>query len=210
VIRRRLRSFDASNATTPPSTAEGNAIGERLAYVTYASGFKGGAGGIVHLVSNANTVPKILPGNWIMLSRFSQISADKLIDYHRWYRVISVDGKEQRTPAGGNYTPDAWEAPGSPPQGSSRQYVTDGSWRQKVTLDGPDWEFGYATGYADTPETTAFSTQVPSVAYNNWSPYIIADRAGQPAQVPFSDNTYATIVDGVVSVTERVVKLSDL
>jgi len=210
VIRQRLRSFDASNATTPPSTAEGNAIGERLAYITYASGFKGGAGGIVHLVSNANTVAKILPGNWIMLSRFSQISADKLIDYHRWYRVVSVDGKEQRTPAGGNYTPDAWEAPGSPPQGSSRQYVTGAAWRQKVTLEGPDWEFGYATGYADTPETTAFSTQVPSVAYNNWSPYIIADQAGQPAPVPFSDNTYATIVDGVVSVTERVVKLSDL
>jgi len=124
--------------------------------------------------------------------------------------VVSVDGKEQRTPAGGNYTPDVWEVPGSPPQGSARQYVTDAAWRHKVTLDGPDWEFGYATGYADTPETNAYTTPVPSVAYNNWSPYIIADQAGTPATIPFSDNTYATIVDGVVSVTERVVKLSDL
>ena len=133
VIRQRLRSFDASSVTTPPPTPEGNAVGERLAYVTYASGFKGGAGGIVHLVSNANTVPKILPGNWIMLSRFSRTGTDKLIDYHRWYRILSVDGKEERTPAGGNYTPDAWEVPGSPPSGASRQYVTDAAWRHKVT-----------------------------------------------------------------------------
>ena len=198
VIRRRLRSFDASSNTTPPPTAEGNALGERLAYVTYGSGFKGGAGGIVHLTSNANTIPKILPGSWVMLSRFSQVSSDKLIDYHRWYRVISVDGKEERYAAGTVYD----NATGSA--------FTNDVWRQKLTLDGPDWDFAYPGGYATTPETNAYSTTVPSSTYNNWTPYIIADAVGNPATIPFSSNTYATIVEGVVSVTERVVKLSDL
>ena len=198
VIRRRLRSFNASSNTTPPPTAEGNALAERLAYVTYASGFKGGARGIVHLTSNANTIPKILPGSWIMLSRFSQIASDKLIDYHRWYRVVSVDSKEERYAAGTVYD----TATGST--------FTNNVWLQKLTLDGPDWSFSYPGGYATTPEVNAYSTNVPSATYNNWSPYIIADAPGNPATVPFSSNTYATMVEGVVSVTERIVKLSDL
>ena len=205
VIRRRLRSFDASNNTNPPTTAEGNAIGERLAYVTYASGFNGGAGGIVHLASNANTVPKILPGSWIMLSRFSQIASDKLIDYHRWYRVVSVDGKEERYAAGTLYTPT------NPPpdSGITPSGFTNNVWLQKITLDGPDWNFNYPSGYATTPEVNSYSTSNNAV-YNNWTPYIIADAPGNPATIPFSSNTYATMVEGVVSVTERIVKLSDL
>lgn len=198
VIRRRLRSFDASSTTTPPSTAEGNALGERLAYVTYASGFKGGAGGIVHLASNANTIAKILPGSWIMLSRFSQITSDKLIDYHRWYRVVSVDGTEERYRAGTVYDK------------VNSSTFTDNVWLQKLTLEGPDWEFSYPGGYATTPEVNDYQTTVPSNTYSNWSPYIVADAAGDPATIPFSSNTYATMVEGVVSVTERVVKLSDL
>ena len=197
VIRRRLRSFDASSNTTPPATAEGNALGERLAYVTYANGFKGGAGGIVHLTSNANTIPKILPWCWIMLSRFSQIATDKLIDYHRWYRVISVDGTEERFPGGTVYD----NATGSA--------FTNNVWRQKVTLEGPDWDFDYSSGYATTPEANPYSTSSNAI-YNNWTPYIVADRPGSPATIPFSCNTYATMVEGVVSVTERIVKLSDL
>ncbi|MAI74512.1 MAG: hypothetical protein CMM01_26945 [Rhodopirellula sp.] len=197
VIRRRLRSFDASGNTIPPPTAEGNALGERLAYVTYASGFKGGAGGVVHLASNANTVPKILPGSWIMLSRFSQIASDKLIDYHRWYRVVSVDGTEERYAAGRVYD----SATGSA--------FTNNVWLQKLTLEGPDWEFSFPGGYATTPEVNPYSTSDSSV-YNKWTPYIIADAPGNPATIPFSSNTYATMVEGVVSVTERIVKLSDL
>lgn len=197
VVRRRLRSFDASSNTIPPPTAEGNALGERVAYVTYASGFKGGAGGVVHLASNANTVPTILPGSWIMLSRFSQIASDKLIDYHRWYRVTSVDGKEERYAAGTVYD----NATGSA--------FTNNVWLQKLTLEGPDWDFSYPGGYATTPEVNAYSTN-DSAMYNNWTPYIVADAPGNPATIPFSSNTYATMVEGVVSVTERVVKLSDL
>ena len=132
-----------------------------------------------------------------MLSRFSQVSSDKLIDYHRWYRVISVDGKEERYAAGTVYD----NATGSA--------FTNDVWRQKLTLDGPDWDFAYPSGYATTPEVSPYSTN-DSSTYNNWTPYIIADAAGNPATIPFSSNTYATIVEGVVSVTERVVKLSDL
>jgi hypothetical protein len=55
----------------------------------------------------------------------------------------------------------------------------------------------------------SYSTSNNAV-YNNWTPYIIADAPGNPATIPFSSNTYATMVEGVVSVTERIVKLSDL
>ena len=80
---------------------------------------------------------------------------------------------------------------------------------QTVTLDGPDWNFNYPSGYATTPEVNSYSTSNNAV-YNNWTPYIIADAPGNPATIPFSSNTYATMVEGVVSVTERIVKLSDL
>ena len=56
-------------------------------------------------------------------------------------------------------------------------------WRHKVQLDGSDWAFGFA------------------------------DAAGNPrayADYSFDDNTFATIVPDVVSVTERIVLLSDL
>ena len=70
--------------------------------------------------------------------------------FHRWYRVSSVSGKA---------TPD-----------------TSTTWQLQVSLDGPDWEFGF-NGTADNT---------------------------------VGDNTYATLVKGVVSVTERTVLMNDL
>ena len=208
VIRKRTREFNAPTGTTAPDSAEGNAIGERIAEVTYANGFKGGSGGMVHLASNANTSPRLRSGDWVMLSRFVRDGASGVIDYHRWYRVVNVDGEEERFPSGTVYTPNGV---------TPTQSFTGDVWRRKVMLDGPDWEFGYRSNftstnkppYADTPDANPYATSNSDV-YATWTPYIVADRSGIPAVLPFSNNTYATIVEGVVSVTERTVLLSDL
>ena len=64
VIRDRERTFQVPTAITPPDTPRGNATSERLAYVSYASGFSGGSGGVVHLVSAGNTVSKLRTDDW--------------------------------------------------------------------------------------------------------------------------------------------------
>tara|TARA_R110002049_G_scaffold2750_6_gene22052 strand:- start:10503 stop:11768 length:1266 start_codon:yes stop_codon:yes gene_type:complete len=157
VMRQRERNFVAPAVAGPVGDPRENSIGERLAYVTFASGFSGGAGGLVHLVASASTPSKISANDWIMLSR-----TDSVNTFHRWYRVVSVDADPIMTTA-------------VDPVSSSSQDV----WFHKVLLDGPDWSFGFVTpGNADT--------------------------------VAIADNTFATIVRDVVSVTERTVLLSDL
>ncbi len=123
-----------------------NNVGERLAGVTYAQGFRGGAGGIVHLEANTAVESKLVPGDWLMLSRNTLTGP-----VHHWYRVVGLDGDPE---------------------------VTGTLWKHRVLLDGPDWSFGY------NADGTADSTLV--------------------------DNTYATLVSGVVCVTETVLKLSEI
>lgn len=142
VIRNRERNFKVpttavANALESPDQ---NMVGERLAYVTYSSGFSGGAGGVVHIEGSMATVSRLRSNDWIMLSRKTTNNT-----IHRWFRIVGVDGKPVEDTAAG-------------------------TWKHKVLLDGPDWRFG--------------STQ--------------------------ADGTYATLVDGVVSVTERSVLMSDL
>lgn len=184
VIKKRTRAFDTPTATTAPESPQGNGIGERVAYVTYASGFSGGAGGVVHLVSNANTVSRIRSGDWVMLSRNVNPAAGGPV-YHRWYRVVAVDGKaEEFTTNGDPSTDDA----------NLRAKIFGGPhdvWRHKVLLDGPDWAFDFRDVIPNLPNPP------------NIIPRDYADNVPE-------DNTYATIVEGVVSVTERVVLLSDL
>src|SRR5690606_18970663 len=84
VIRNRQRDYSVPAAAV--QLPERNATDERLAYVAYASGFTGGAGGEVHLVSNSNTVFRVRSGDWIMLS-----SSRGGNPTHRWYRVSAVD-----------------------------------------------------------------------------------------------------------------------
>ncbi len=180
-MRKRIRNFATPTATAAPSTPAGNGVGERLAYVTYASGFSGGAGGTVHLVSNANTVSNLKSDDWIMLSR-AVPTASGNVAYHRWYRVVGVNGEaEEIRTTGGPGVDDAILGCKLPtPPGAPGYYSV---WRHKVQLDGSDWAFGFA------------------------------DAAGNPrayADFSFDDNTFATIVPDVVSVTERIVLLSDL
>ncbi len=173
IIRNRDRGFDLPTTTTAPVRPDGNLLGERLAYVTFANGFRGGAGGVVHLVSNANTVSTIQTNDWLMLSRTNSAGQD----IHRWYRVSAVDGDAERltrTVAEDSTSPGFQSGlPGS----GSREI-----WSRRLYLDGPDWSFNVVTstmppGYADTS---------------------------------FADNTIATLVEGVVTVSEKVVSLNSL
>jgi hypothetical protein len=157
VMRQRERSFVAPATTGGVTDAKDNSLGERLAYVRFASGFSGGAGGLVYLVASSKTPSNLRSNDWIMLSR-----TDGTNVFHRWYRVVSVDPEES-------------EIMEVDPVSGSNESV----WFSKVLLDGPDWQFGFPTpGFSDT--------------------------------VNLADNTFATIVQDVVAVTERVVLLSDL
>jgi type II secretory pathway pseudopilin PulG len=165
--RQRMYSFPLTpgGVATAVSTPENNATDERVAYVSFAMGFRGGAGGVVHLLSSANTVSRLRSGDWIMLSR-----NDGTNPRHRWYRVVAVDGDSERfsgTPA--TLSPSLGVLlPGT--------HLRD-IWRRKIFIDGPDWDFAYApSGFA-------------TVGINN---------------------TFATLVEGVVSVTEHVVAINSL
>lgn len=175
IIRNRDRDFELPTTTTAPARPDGNQIGERLAYVTYATGFRGGAGGVIHIVSNQNTVSKVLTGDWLMMSRTTPSG-----DVHRWYRVSAVDGDAiKQTRAVAEDTTAGSERSGLPGTGTREV------WSRKLYLDGPDWSFSF------------FSGMTPTL------PNGYADTS-------FADNTVVTLVEGVVSVTEKVVSLNDL
>ncbi|KAA1257756.1 hypothetical protein LF1_02460 [Rubripirellula obstinata] len=172
VLRNRERLFDLPDATTAPETPEENGVGERLAYVSFASGFSGGSGGSVHLVANANTSDRILPNSWIMLSRNTPTGP-----VHRWFRVASVGRESERfRVTSADMTTDHVDLGCRVPAG------TFDVWRHKVYLDGPDWSFNFIEG----------------------------GTARKFADSSLDDNTYATIVADVVSVTQRVVLMTDL
>jgi hypothetical protein len=187
VVKNRERSFESPTVDTPPDDPEGNAVSERLAYVTYGSGFTGGAGGIVHLVSNANTVSRIRSDDWIMLSRNlngTAVDPDFTVPgpfWHRWYRVVNASGKAEEFETDGTNTTNDTNLEARFPAGTVGTRV----WRHKLLLDGPDWDFGFLDPTQTPPERD------------------YADNT-------YADNTYATIVEGVVSVTERMVLLTDL
>ena len=189
VLRKRVRAFNPWPLNTAPATPNGNPIDERIAFVSFANGFEGGAGGVVHLISSANTVSNLKSGDWLMLSRFSSTGRDSntqldtVIDHHRWYRVVNVGTQAEELP--------------NSPWGEV--------WRHKVTLDGPDWSFSSIDNQPDIVD----SDQVfqPTLHYK---PYVIPDGSGSAIDMPLSGHTYATLVEGVVSVTERTIKLSDL
>lgn len=173
VFRNRERLFDVPTATSAPESPDENGIGERIAYVSFASGFSRGAGGSVHLISNANTLDKITTSDWVMLSRNTPSGP-----VHRWYRVVTTGPQaEKLSVTSVNSTADVADVNCVLPPGSYD------IWRNKLYLDGPDWSFNFT------------------------------DSAGDPrkfADASFADNTYATVMKDVVSVTERTVLVSEL
>ncbi|EMI42574.1 hypothetical protein [Rhodopirellula sp. SWK7] len=176
VMRNRIVDIDFPTASlTPPVTPDMNGISERVAYVTFASGFSGGAGGVVHLTASNVTSSDLAPNDWIMLSRVLPGGTQA----HRWYRVVAVDAEPEEFYADSNTALDS-AAPiaALPTPTSGVDRTKQELWRRRVTLDGPDWEFDFTTG--------------------------------QVSDGTFGDNTYATLVQDVVSVTERLIPWTDL
>jgi len=174
VMRNRVVDIDFPTAAlTPPVTPDMNGISERVAQVTFASGFSGGAGGVVHLTASNVTSPALSPNDWIMLSRRLPDGSQA----HRWYRVVAVDAEPEELFAFSNSELESGNA-ALPTPDSSIDRTDQELWRRRVTLDGPDWEFDFTSG--------------------------------QHSDNTFIDNTFATLVQDVVSVTERLVPWTDL
>jgi type II secretory pathway pseudopilin PulG len=123
ILRDRDRSFETylnGNANAAANPLE-NAVDERLAYVSFASGFSGGAGGTVHIWGAANVSSELTTNDWVMLSRRNPAGND----IHRWYRILSVGQEADFITVSDPFTGDAREV-----------------WQHKLFLDGPDWNFG--------------------------------------------------------------------
>lgn len=141
IFRTRDRSFyTAANHAGPAAVPRDNASGERLAYVTEAYGFQGGAGGTVVIAAARNTPSKLRVNDWLMMSR--NVGGATL---HRWYRVMSTIDEPLETTM-----PD-------PVHGTTREI-----WARRIMLDGPDWSFGFPTG-APADSTVADNTVVTLV-----------------------------------------------
>lgn len=139
VQRNRERLFDLPTATVAPSSVQENGVSERVAYVSFASGFSGGAGGVVHLVSNANTSDRLLANDWVMLSRNTTSGP-----VHRWFRVASVSRESEKLRiTSSDLSTD------NPVLGCRVPAGTFDVWRHKAYLDGSDWSFGFVEGGAD-------------------------------------------------------------
>ncbi|MFG0266215.1 MAG: hypothetical protein ACF8AM_13870 [Rhodopirellula sp. JB055] len=177
VMQNRVVDIDFPTAAlTPPILPEMNGMSERVAQVTFASGFSGGAGGVVHLTASATTSSDLAPNDWVMLSRRLSPGGRHV---HRWYRVVAVDQEAEELFAESNSSLGTGDAALPAPR-SGIDRTDEELWRRRVSLDGPDWEFNF-----DAP----------------FEPY--ADNT-------FQDNTFATIVEDVVSVTERLIPWTDL
>lgn len=163
VLKDRDRGRDFLVPADPSVTdPKKNGVNERLAYVTYAAGFQGGAGGTVHLTASANTSSALRVDNWVMLSRRIPITPPPpspqldFVDVHRWYRVAAVDGKPEKFVPASN---TLLEAGGLPLPSATRSEV----WRHKVLLDGPDWAFGLDTASFSDDTFVTIMTDVVSV-----------------------------------------------
>jgi len=145
VIEDRDRSF-FTYPPTDPSTAEPDehASDERVAYVTFAGGFSGGAGGTVEVQMAASVDPDVSSGEWVMLSRSVYLSGVFQYSLHRWYRVLGVVGEPERVVVADPVYP------------STNREV----WQLRMMLDGPDWSFGFQTpGFASVEGTGAIAVQ---------------------------------------------------
>jgi len=160
VIRNRQRGFAVPvRAALNP---EENATDERMATISFASGFRGGAGGSIELNGAKNTVSRLRVGDWMMLAR----SGGTSIVVNRWYRIAAVEREVEIMDVPRNQI-------GHNAQSNNMRPI----WRRQVYLDGPDFTFHDAINPANQIQTT---------------------------------NTLAVLVEGVVSVTEHVVRLRDM
>ena len=118
ICHRRDRAFIPNSAGAPPQ-------GERLAAVSAASAFAGGAGGRITLSTTTAFDDSISAGDWVMLCRHQSLGAGTFSGtlvgtICRWYRVIGTDAEPIIDTA-------------------------SNTWTRDVILEGPDWVFGTNT-----------------------------------------------------------------
>ncbi|MBB3204579.1 hypothetical protein FHS27_000343 [Rhodopirellula rubra] len=183
VVLRNRELFDTFplNDQEPPN---GNALSERLCMVAESSGFSGGAGGTVTLLSAGNTPPNIQSNDWIMLSRTVDPNATVpiLTANHRWYRVISVDSEPEIIEPSSNTAVDGIFVSDTGASASDKNYRPDTTvWKRTVMLDGPDWSFSSVAFPAPTNPLDSTENSV----------------------------TYATLMEGVVAVKEQSISLAN-
>ncbi len=177
--RERMLDFPPVNSGTPPTEPHDNAVSERLTLVTERSGFMGGAGGSVTIVSSSATLSDLTSNDWIMLSRnMDPRYTTGQYDVHAWYRVVGTDGDATiiTNPVDTQFIRPAPQPPLTIPVVA----LSNGNtlWARRVLLDGPDWDFTSNADLKPTPNP------------NNWY-------------------TYATIVKDVVAVNEKTISLAD-
>ena len=125
IMRNRDRGFVTRvNSEGVADQPRDNSQDERLAYVVFANGFRGGGGGNGRdRLALAITVSDIAANDWVMLSRRSAAG----IHIHRWFRVVTVGAEALET---------TW---------TDQANATHQVWEQKLFLDGPDWTFGFGS-----------------------------------------------------------------
>lgn len=184
--RERITEFP----TAPASSTRNSAAAERVALVTDAIGFSGGSGGAVTLMSSGDTSSLIKSGDWLMLSTNADASnsgVHSVYHVHRWYRVVAVTEEPVLVTPTSNSVVDGLEVPACV-NPASRPAST--VWRRRVVLDGPDWSFQLPEFV--TPPATPDPRRIPA-----------------PTAASTNSYTYATLVEGVVAVSERMISLSE-
>ena len=178
VVVFRSRDFGETFPTAVPVKPSGNALGERIALVApfYDSsppvsnfkptGFSGGAGGTVTLISAGNTLSKVTSNDWIMLSR-TMDPADATpfkTQVHRWYRVVATEGDASLITPNSN-SQITWKmslvtVPTAVlPGGRANGKV----WVRSLMLEGPDWSFESAQSTGATSNSLTYATIVSDV-----------------------------------------------
>lgn len=168
--RERMTDFPVLNDTGEPTEPQSNALSERLTLVTERSGFTGGAGGTVTLVSSSATVSTLTSNDWVMLSRNS-LPGDTTgrYDVHAWYRVVATNGDATQIANPVDTTLGGINVPLSTLSGGQSL------WARSVLLDGPDWDFTTNANIPPGNNWYTYATIVQDVVAVNEKTISLAD-----------------------------------
>ncbi|GAA5504921.1 hypothetical protein Rcae01_00360 [Novipirellula caenicola] len=179
VVILRNRERMSAFQVASADTPRDNALAERVALVTNPVGFRGGAGGSVTLISAGNTLSDLRSGDWIMLSRSTVPTTE-------FSRAESAVHRWYRVAA---VTSDA-----------SILTPTDDD---EITLSDGTIVTVPATGAGNRTSTTV------------WEKTVVLDgpdwqfSSVVPGDAATNSLTYATLMEDVVSVTERTISISE-
>ncbi len=138
--RERFDLFPTITAVGEKTDPRKNAVAERTALVVERTGFSGGAGGTVRLMSSAETLSNLISNDWIMLSRNTGGGSEERLAVHRWYRVVSTDREAELITSPADTTITSSSGTVTVPVATLAGAGTE-VWARNVLLDGPDWNF---------------------------------------------------------------------